>query len=899
MEGGFLLKNELVVGKIHKACLLPYLQPLAVEASVEGTIFVTQAQTFFRITESGGVLVSVAHGMLERLRKVSGKEKTGQGYVVDMVCKDLRTLRFALPGKLQYKQLVSVLEALAYELEISQLFAMKWNATEYPAWRFDAAAEYERCGLHSGDHRLTSINKNYSMCDSYPQLLAVPAMAKDEVLTAVAEFRSRGRLPVATYLFQPTGAALYRCSQPLVGLKNTRCSDDEILLSMMAALPARSNNVRLHIMDARPKVAAVGNKFLGAGMEHVGPGTRYDQCLLEYMNIGNIHTMRGALQKLVEALEQPDARKQEKSIDQSDWKEHIGRILTGAVRISDVLVKEGHPVLVHCLALDMEILTSEGYLSLGQLLPRWDGNSFSGGLLMGTVSGATHALEWQACDRLIVNEGRGDGVLIEFFDAAVNVSVRVTPEHAVYVKRNGVWLKMTAKHVCECLLAGESFGMLMMMASSRLTTIQVGIANVRLSANTEATWCLTVANGLIVTRRGGDGCNNASSPMVVGNCTDGWDRTAQLTCLTQLMLDPYYRTIEGFAILVEKEWLSFGHKFAQRHGHGTFSPKFKDTQRAPIFLQFVDCCWQLSQQFPTSFEWNERMLIMVVDACYSCLFGTFLCNTDQERRVLYRVTEGTVSLWSYLLQSRKLYSNPLFDTSSVMRLHPKLGPAHMQIWRSLYCRFQWSSVNELMGIPFATPDLSVLTFNCTKVERTQTELARAAATAAAAAAAAPPPPASPNKPPRPLLPLSRVTDGERRVGGTRVSRSGSVTMDEIEGARRRRLSLEMDDNESLSMGGVADDDEEEDDEEQSSSELAESAGRRSVTVMDSMAEPSEPTSAVVLDDLDWTLNGQAPLPTTPSGSLSPRNRQDASKRRGVKLDANEILKMAPPSGEEK
>jgi myotubularin-related protein 1/2 len=254
MEASFHLKNEMVVAKVNKASFIPYLHVLAVEAAVEGTLLVTQAQTYFRVAETGGILVSLPHGCVERVRKVQGKEKTGTAYVVDIFCKDLRTLRIGLPSKLQYKQFVSVLESLAYELEISQLFALKWQETAFGTWRFDAVAEYERCGLHTGDFRLTSFNKSYSACDSYPQVLAVPALAKDELLLAVAQFRSRGRLPVATYRCAQTGAALYRCSQPLVGLKNTRCADDEVLLSMMAALPARNTSVKLHIMDARPKV---------------------------------------------------------------------------------------------------------------------------------------------------------------------------------------------------------------------------------------------------------------------------------------------------------------------------------------------------------------------------------------------------------------------------------------------------------------------------------------------------------------------------------------------------------------------------------------------------------------------------------------------------------------------
>ena len=53
---------------------------------------------------------------------------------------------------------------------------------------------------------------------------------------------------------------------------------------------------------------------------------------------------------------------------------------------------------------------------------------------------------------------------------------------------------------------------------------------------------------------------------VLIHCSDGWDRTSQLSALAQLCLDPYYRTINGFMVLVEKDWLSFGHMFRTRSG---------------------------------------------------------------------------------------------------------------------------------------------------------------------------------------------------------------------------------------------------------------------------------------------------------------------------------------------
>ncbi|OBT41246.1 hypothetical protein VE00_08958 [Pseudogymnoascus sp. WSF 3629] len=54
---------------------------------------------------------------------------------------------------------------------------------------------------------------------------------------------------------------------------------------------------------------------------------------------------------------------------------------------------------------------------------------------------------------------------------------------------------------------------------------------------------------------------------VLIHCSDGWDRTSQLSALSQIMLDPYYRTLDGFIVLIEKDWLAFGHMFQHRNGY--------------------------------------------------------------------------------------------------------------------------------------------------------------------------------------------------------------------------------------------------------------------------------------------------------------------------------------------
>ncbi|KAL3276331.1 hypothetical protein HHI36_011714 [Cryptolaemus montrouzieri] len=170
---------------------------------------------------------------------------------------------------------------------------------------------------------------------------------------------------------------------------------------------------------------------------------------------------------------------------------------------------------------------------------------------------------------------------------------------------------------------------------------------------------------------------------------NGTDMNCLISSIIQIILDPHFRTKYGLQSLIQKEWVAMGHQFAYRLGHILD----KDVEFCPLFLLFLDCVWQLLQQFPTAFKFSETYLTTLWDSVGISIFDTFLFNCEHDRVVAETGQDKLVlrSVWDWNKQFSErdiaFFCNPLFLDSFTEKLIPQTGTSALTLWTQ--CYFRW------------------------------------------------------------------------------------------------------------------------------------------------------------------------------------------------------------------
>lgn len=143
-----------------------------------------------------------------------------------------------------------------------------------------------------------------------------------------------------------------------------------------------------------------------------------------------------------------------------------------------------------------------------------------------------------------------------------------------------------------------------------------------------------------------------------------------LLTILQIVCDPRYRTIAGFCILLEKDWIQVAFPFRDH----VLSRETKGD--APALELTLHLVWMIVQAHPTMFEYDEHLLSFILDNIFACRFSTFSIasrrDVDRLRQTVVNAdappgshSPNATSIWAYIQTHTSEFISPAFEPSNV------------------------------------------------------------------------------------------------------------------------------------------------------------------------------------------------------------------------------------------